>query len=295
MKTSLYVAALCVSTALSPVAFAQMGSGQMMGGQSGQQMGQQQPMMGQQQQMGGQQQMPQQSMNQGQRLTDQGIRQFFGNVQQVLQRAARTQDPALLRQYMNQYMEPEAEITTSSELYVGDRHVATTIAHSSEEVVAEALGHAASALQGRKLVSDYNIDLRVRDIEMMPGQQAARVAVVIQESGNFAGPIAARVAERMRERGGGQQHARGWGRQQQGGQQGGQQGAMSGSGQSSDDDGQQQQERSLGIGAGQGRGGGMDQQGIHFENRSTCLINVELDDGQMRIGNSFCRGLMRLG
>ncbi|MGE8942570.1 hypothetical protein ACO2I3_11710 [Leptospira interrogans] len=290
MKTSLYVAALCVSTALSPVAFAQTGSGQQQTGQSQQQMGQRS--MGQQQ--------SQQPMNQqvGQRLTEQNIRQFFGDVQQVLQRTARTQDPAALRQYLNQYLDPDAQITTSSELYLGDRHVATTIAHATEETVTDALGHAASALQGRKLVSDYNIDMRVRDIQMMPGQQSARVAVVIQESGNFGGPIANRVAERMRDRMmGSQQSGGGWGRQQQGsmGMQQQQQGSMSGTAQSSSDDSQQQQERSLGIGSGQGRGGGTDQQGMHFENRSTCLIDVGLEDGQMRIGNTFCRSMMRLG
>lgn len=286
MKTSLYVAALCVSTALSPVAFAQTGSGQ-------QQMGQRS--MGQQ----SQQQPQQQPMNQqvGQRLTEQNIRQFFGDVQQVLQRTARTQDPAALRQYLNQYLDPDAQITTSSELYLGDRHVATTIAHATEETVTDALGHAASALQGRKLVSDYNIDMRVRDIQMMPGQQSARVSVVIQESGNFGGPLANRVAERMRDRMGGQMSGGGWGRQQQGslGMQQQQQGSTSGTAQSSSDDSQQQQERSLGIGAGQGRGGGTDQQGMHFENRSTCLIDVGLEDGQMRIGNTFCRSMMRLG
>ncbi len=288
MKTSLYVAALCVSAGLSPAALAQMGSGQQQLGQSQQQMGQrsQQPM----NQPNQQQTSPQMNQQMGQRLTDQGIRQFFGNVQQVLQQTARSQDPAALRQYLSQYMDDDAQITSTSELYLGDRHIATTVAHATEDTVTEALGHAATALQGRKLVNNYNIDIRVRDIQMMPGQQSARVTAVIQESGNFGGPIASRVAERMRERFGGQQQQQSnWGSMQQ-------QTSPTSSQQSSTSDNQQpqQQERNLGIGFGQGRGGGADQQGIHFENRATCLMDVGLDDGQMRIGNTFCRGIMRL-
>ena len=291
MKTSLYVAALCVGAGLSPVAVAQMGSGQ----QSGQQQMGQRPMgqMPMSQMPMGQMPMGQQQMGQqtGQRLTDQGVRQFFSNVQQVLQQTARSQDPAALRQFLSQYMDDNAQITSTSELYLGDRHIATTVAHATEDTVTDALGHAATALQGRKLVSDYNIDIRVQDIRMMPGQQSARVAAVIQESGNFGGPIASRVAERARERFGGQQQQQsGWGRMQQGS-------ASGAPSPSSGDDTtqQQQQERSLGIGFGQGRGGGTDQQGVRFENRATCLIDVGLEDGQMRIGNTFCRGMMRLG
>ena len=305
MKTSHCIAALCVSAGLATTAYAQTGSGQSMGQQQQPQMGQQQqPQMGQRQQQFGGQQGQQQF---GGQMTEQRVRQFFGDAQRALQQATRSQDPLAFRQYLAQFMSEDANITTTSELYVGDRHVATTIAHSSEEDVQEALGHAASALQGRRMVSDYNVDIRVRDIQVMPGQQQARVTAVIQESGILGGPLARRVAERMRERIGNMMQQR-----DQMGRGGGQAMGQNDSNQSmmnqQDDDGSQDQrgmiQRGLGggsnsnMGSGSGFGsgrGGAPEQGIRFQSRSTCLLDLGVEQGQIRIGNTFCRGTMRLG
>jgi hypothetical protein len=284
VKTSHCIAALCLSAGLATTAYAQTGSGQSMGQQQQPQMGQQQ------QQLGG-------------RLTEQRVRQFFSDAQRALQQATRSQDPLAFRQYMSQFMADDANITSASELFLGDRHVATTISHSNEEAVQEALGHAASALQGRRMVSDYNVEIRVRDIQLLPGQQQARVTAVIQESGIFGGPLARRVAERVRERMGSmmQQRDQMMGRGGQGmGQDSSSQGMMS---QQDDDDSMDQRgmiQRGLGGGMGSGSGsgpgrGGAPEQGIHFQSRSTCTMDVGADQGQIRIGNTFCRGTMRLG
>jgi len=252
----------------------------------------------QQQQPSGQQQLGQQAGQMaGQHLTEQRIQNFFKQAEDVLQRTARTQDPAQLQQYLDQYLEPDATITSSTELYIGDRHVATTVAFATDETVTDALGYAATALQGRKLVSDYDIEISVRDIQMLPGQNAARVRTVIQESGIWGGPLARRVAERAgqaRERIGElreqfQQDQGQWGRTQD--RQMGQLGQRLRQGWGQMQSGQEGM--GMGMGIGPGRGGAPE--GIHFQTRANCMIDVMLDQGQIRIGNTFCRGTMRLG
>lgn len=288
MKRTAYLAIFCLGTGLTfPAAWAQQQSqqyGQQQFGQQtpGQQQFGQQP--GQQQfgqQMPGQQQFGQQPGQQQmagqQQLTERGIRNFFRQTQDVLQRTARTQDPAQLQQYVSQYLEPDATITSVTELYFRNKHVGTTISHASEETISDALGLTASALQGRKLVSDYDIEIDLGDVRIMPGQDTARVEATIEESGLMVGPVASRVAQ-ARERLGEM-------RQQMQENQG-QTGQM-GQG--------MQQGLGRGMGGGPGRGGGAAEQGIPFHNRADCTLNIVLDQGQMKIGNSFCRGVMRLG
>lgn len=287
MKRSVQLAVLCLGTGLALTATAQAQQQfdrQQMGQQT---FGQQQ--FGQPGQMAGQQQQ--------QQLTEQNIRNFFDQAEGVLQRTARTQDPEALRQYLSQTMAPEAVITTVTELYLRDRLIATTIAEATDETVTDALGHAASALQGRKLVSDYGVEINIRDIQIMPGGQSARVRTAIREQGLFGGPAARRVAERMgqaRERIGElrqqfQQDQGQWGQGQQMGQPG-QQSQQQGWGQMQGDQSQQ----GMGMGAGPGRGGAPEQ-GIPFQTQANCTHEVILDRGQIRIGNTFCRGMTRLG
>lgn len=290
MKKSVSLAVLCLSlgTALPAAAQTQQQGQQFEGQQTGQQTGQQQ--FGQQ--MPGQQQ----------RLSEQRIRNFFEQAENVLQQTARTQDPDALRQYLSQYMAPQAEIMSISELYLGDRHVATTVAQATDETVTDALGYAATALQGRKLVSDYDIEINVRDIQMMPGQNAARVRTVIQEEGMMTGPIARRVAGRIgeaRERIG--QLREQWQQQDQGQWSQSAEPQMGQLGQRLQQrwgqmqDGQSQEGMGMGMGFGPGRGGGAEQEGIHFRTRANCTHDILLEQGQMRIGNTFCRGTTRLG
>ncbi|MCL4768422.1 MAG: hypothetical protein KJZ80_19570 [Hyphomicrobiaceae bacterium] len=283
MKKTVHLAVLCLGTGLALSATAQAQQGQQLGGQ---QMGQQQ--FGQQ--MPGQ--MPGQMLGQQTQLTEQRIRNFFKQAERVLQQTARSQDPGQLQQYLDQFLAPDATITSASELYFGDTHVATTIAHISDETVIDALGHAATALQGRKLVSDYDLDIRVRNVRMMPGNQAARVTTVIQETGVLGGPAAApRVAQAPGQQLDGQQQ---WGQQGQQpsfGAMGGQPGQrQQGWGQMQN--GQFQQGTGMGFGAGRG---GAPEQGVRFQTRATCIHDVGLEQGQIRIGNTFCRGAMRLG
>ena len=291
MNKTGYLAVLCLSTGLALPATAQTQQSQQPMGQ--QQLGQQP--MGQQQ--FGQQQFGQQPTGQ-QKLTEQRIQNFFTQAEDVLQRTARSQDPTQLRQYLDQFLEPDATITSSTELYIGDRHVATTVAFATDETVTDALGYAATALQGRKLVSDYNIEISVQDIQIMPGQTSARVMTVIQEEGLFGGPIARAVAGRVgqaRERIGElreqfQQDQGQWGRAQQDSQTGqlGQR-LRQGWGQ------MQRGQEGMGGGMATGPGRGGAPEGIRFQTRANCTHDIMLDQGQIRIGNTFCRGSMRLG
>jgi len=157
-----YLAVLCLSTGLALPATAQTQQSQQPMGQ--QQLGQQP--MGQQQ--FGQQQFGQQPTGQ-QKLTEQRIQNFFTQAEDVLQRTARSQDPAQLRQYLDQFLEPDATITSSTELYIGDRHVATTVAFAMTKP-SRMRWAMPRRLQGRKLVSDYNIEISVQDFRIMLGK-----------------------------------------------------------------------------------------------------------------------------
>lgn len=272
------------------------------------------------------QQMPGQSFGQQQQqqqqLTEQQIRNFFQQTENVLQRTARTQDPAQLQQYLQQYLVPDATITSASELFVGDTHVASSVSKVTDEMAIDALGYAAAALSGRKMVSDYNINIRVTDIKMLPGQNSARVTTVIQESGVFGRPTP-RVAQAPGQQPDGSmqqqwtqgqqqgqqygqlgQGQQGWGQRGWSSTQNGQQGwtGMQTDRQSMGQQGTGQQgttqqgmnQQGMGVGAGGGQGGGPEQ-GVRFQSRATCTHLVTQDQGQIRIGDTFCRGAMRLG
>lgn len=288
VKNPVKFAVLCVGTALVVTTAAQAQQPQQLPQQPmGQQFGVQQPS----QQMPGQQmpgqQMPGQMPSQ-QQLTQQSIQNFFQQAQNVLQQTARTQDPQMLRQYLDQYVEPGASFTSISQLFLGDRHVATTVSEATDEMISDALGYAANALQGRKLVSNYEISINVRDIDMSPNQQSARVETTMQERGTLTGPIAERVASRagqMRERLGEMRQQRQGQDQQQMGQLG--QRLQQRWSEMQSDQGQ--------GGVGMGAGGGMQTQGIQFQSRANCTHEMMLDQGQLKLGNTFCRATMRLG
>lgn len=269
MKTTAKLA-LCVGAGLALATAAQAQQSQQF---NGQQMMRQQPF-GQQQQFNGQ--MGQQQFGQQQQtLSEQSIRNFFQRAEDTLRQTVQSQDLSRLQQYAKQYLSEDATIASASELYLGDNHVATTIAKVTDQTLVDALGVAGPALQGRRLVSNYDLDIRVRNVKMLPGQQVARVTTVIQEQGTFGGP-APRVAQAP-----GQQQ---WGQGQQFGQSG--QGQQSWS---------QDSRQGSGTGFGVGRGGGVQQQGIDFQSRATCTHLISLENGQIRIGDTFCRDMTRLG
>ncbi len=119
---------------------------------------------------------------------------------------------------------------------------------------------------------------------------------VIQEEGLFGGPIARAVAGRVgqaRERIGElreqfQQDQGQWGRAQQDSQMGrlasvcGRAGARC------------REARMVGRGHGDGPGRGGAPEGIRFQTRANCTT-THAGSGPDRIGNTFCRGSMRLG
>lgn len=269
-----HLAVFCLGTGLGLATAVQAQQTQQFGTQ---QMMRQQP---------GQQQLPGQVQG-DQQLTEQSIHNFFQQAESVLQQTARTQDPEALRQYLSQYLAPDAQFTSISQLYLRDRHIATTVSEATDEMVTDALGYAATALQGRKLVSDYTISIDVEDIDISPSQDTARVETSIQERGMLIGPVAQRVAqarERMGElrqqRGQGQQmgqlgqrlQEQRWGRMQSDQPQGG-----------------------MGMGTGPGRGGAPEQQGIQFQTWAECTHDLSLQRGQIKLGNTFCRSTTRIG
>jgi len=273
VKTTVHLAVFCLGTGLGLTTAVQAQQTQQ------QQMMRQQPF-GQQQQLSGQ-------MQGHQQLTEQNIHNFFEQAQSVLQQTARTQDPNTLRQYLSQYLAPDAQFTSISQLYLRDRHIATTVSEATDEMVTDALGYAATALQGRKLVSDYNITIDVRDIQMSPGQDSARVETSIQERGMLTGPVAQRVAQ-ARERIG--ELRQQWGQNQQMGQFGQRSQEQRWGRMQSD-----QSQGGMGMGAGPGRGGAAEQQGIQFQTWAECTHDLTLQQGQIKLGNTFCRSTTRLG
>ena len=282
MKNPVNFAALCLGTALVVTTTAQAQQSQQFPQQPmGQQFGAQQPS----------QQMTPGQMPSEQQITQQSIQNFFQQAQNVLQQTARTQDPQALRHYLDQYLAPDASFTSISQLYLGDRHIATTVAEATDEMVSDALGYAANALQGRKLVSNYQVNISIQDIDISPDEQSARVHTMIQERGILTGPIAERVASRVgqaRERIGEMRQQR-QGRQDQ--QQMGQLGQRL---QQRWGDMQQSDQGQSGTGMGAG-GGGMQTQGIQFQSRANCTHEMMLDQGQLKLGNTFCRTTTRLG
>ncbi len=161
MNKTGYLAVLCLSTGLALPATAQTQQSQQPMGQ--QQLGQQP--MGQQQ--FGQQQFGQQPTGQ-QKLTEQRIQNFFTQAEDVLQRTARSQDPAQLRQYLDQFLEPDGPSLRDGALYRRP-DVATTVAFAMTKP-SRMRWAMPRRLQGRKLVSDYNIEISVQDFRSCLGK-----------------------------------------------------------------------------------------------------------------------------
>src|SRR5262245_17785300 len=193
VRKSICISAFCLGAALAFPAL-----GQQQGRQQGQQM------MPQQQfpQSGAQQPSPQQQPQfgpgfQGQQtgLSVDRIRNFFSELAQTLEQSAQNRNPSQLTQYLRSHMAEDAVITVSNELYLGNTLVAQTMAQVPEDTLADALGTASPAIHGRKLVQDYNVDFRIRDIKQIPGTNTARVFAEVTESGRFPiGDAAARLA-----------------------------------------------------------------------------------------------------
>ena len=314
MRSSPYLWSLCLGAVVAAPAFAQAQSDRQQMTPQGQQPFAQQGRSGTGQAGPGQTGFGQAQMGQMQGLSEDRIRTFFQNVAQGLEQAVRSRNYGQVSQFIRNNISDDAVITTSNELYLGNRLVAQTFAEVPEEGLEDVLGSASPAIHGRRMVQDYNMDIRVRDIRPSPNQQSARVTTLITESGRIVpGERIAQAIAQLRGRLG--QMA---GAQQQQGQQGQQgdgqgrisalqnriaalqeqlsamQGQSSGQGQQSgasgqqaaqQGDGSQSRWRQLGIGG---------PEGLDFQAQATCVFDVTNDDGTIKITGAFCRGATRL-
>jgi hypothetical protein len=217
-------------------------------------------------------------------MNEEKIRAFFNDLAQTLEQSARGQNPSSLPEYLRNHMQDDAVITVANELYLGNTLVAQTMAQIPEDTLSDALGMASPAIHGRRLVQDYNVDFRIRDIRLVPGTNTARVFASVNESGRFmVGDAASRLAgirQRFAEMGaGGRQTG-----QMQGGIQGQMSGQTSGQGM-----GQQGQVQGWSKQLPQGF-----PESLRFQANSNCIFDVVQEGNQIKIGNTFCRGESRL-
>ena len=274
-------------------------------------------------QQGGQSQQSQ--GQQSQRLSEDQVRNFLNHTAQVLRQAATNRNPEQAAQFLENNMIEDAVVTTVSQLWLGDNLIAQSFTQVPEETLTDALGMAAPAVHGRRIVQDYNVDMSIRDIKIAPNQQSARVVAVINESGRLMAGELASMAMRMHQRmaGSGMQGPM-WGSQGQmpmmqgqGGQFGqqGQEGQQSGQfaqqgpqGQSGQfaQQGQQGQTGQFGQ---QGQSGRFAQQGqgrrwrqlgigqpewLRFQGQTTCVMQVTAEEGGIKFGDALCRAVNRL-
>jgi hypothetical protein len=211
-------------------------------------------------------------------------------------------------------MAEDAVITVANELYLGNTLVAQTMAQVPENTLADALGTASPAIHGRRLVQDYNIDFRIRDIKQVPGTNTARVFASVAESGRFMiGDAAARLAgirQRFSEMGMGGGGQMGMGGGPMSPMQGGTQGQMPGQmgqqtqgqmmpGQSQSMPSGQMSGQGQVQGPGQAQGSGRQlppgiPESLRFQANSNCIFDVLQEGNDIKIGNTFCRGESRL-
>jgi len=314
------VSALCLGAALAVPAYAQQPGGQ-------QQSGQQQPLQYGQpgQQQSGQQAPPQQFGQQGpqqfgqgmpqapqqrqygpgyqaqqQGLSEERIRQFFNQLAQTIEQAAREHNPAMLSQFLRNHMADDAVITVANELYLGNTMVAQTMAQLPEDTLTDALGTAAPGMHGRRLVQDYNIDFKIRDVRPVPGANMARVFATVSESGRFmvaeAANRVAGIRQRFAEMGTGGSNP------QMNQMQSGMSGQTYGQNPSQQAQAQQmQQGQAQQQTPYQGQVQGWSRQlpsgapeSLRFVANANCIFDVVQEGNDIKIGNTFCRGETRL-
>lgn len=236
-----------------------------------------------------------QQMGSQDQMTQQEVNTFLRQTGQVLKQAAMNRNPQQVAQYLRQNMAEDASITTVSELYLGNRLIGQTFAHVPEQEISDTLGLGAPVLHGRRLLQDYNVDMNVQNIELSSNQERAKAIVSITESGTLnLGELAGQAMARMQQHmgtlrggmGGGQQ-GQAWAQDQQ--QQGSpMQGRFAGQfGQQGQFQGQGPRWRQFGI-------GGLPDS-LRFQGQTECTLELSKENGQMKLGNTFCRAVNQLG
>jgi hypothetical protein len=235
---------------------------------------------------------PQQMGSQDQ-MTQQEVNTFLRQTGQVLKQAAMNRNPQQVAQYLRQNMAEDASITTVSELYLGNRLIGQTFAHIPEYEISDTLGLGAPVLHGRRLLQDYNVDMNVQNIELSSNQERAKAIVNVTESGTLnLGELAGQAMARMQQHmgtlrggmGGGQQ-GQAWGQDQQGSPM---QGRLAGQfGQQGQFQGQGPRWRQFGI-------GGLPES-LRFQGQTECTLELSKENGQIKLGNTFCRAINQLG
>jgi hypothetical protein len=205
--------------------------------------------------------------------SEQQVRGFFQQVEQIANTSARTGNRMQAFNFIRAHLEPDAEFWSTSELYVGGRHVASTLVNVNEDTLSSMLGFAASAMHGRDNVRNYNISINVRTLE--PTRRGTvRVTTTMNETGQILsaaqGPLAqyqgqGQFASQQAFAGQGQGFGQGGGAGGPVGSQGGP--AFSGS---------QQPPGASGV--------------VNFNTQAICTHELSLgSQGQVEIGNSRCR------
>jgi hypothetical protein len=213
--------------------------------------------------------------------SEQQVRSFFQQVEQTVNAAARSGNRAQAFNFIRAHLAQDAEFWSTAELYIGGRHVASTLVNVNDDTLSSMLGYAASAMHGRDNVQNYQLSINIRHME--PTRRGTvRVSTTMSESGQLmhGGTASGPMAQYQGSGHMGSQAQQDWQRQAYSGQgqgygQGGGGGGYAGT-------------SSPTFTAGQQSFGGSAV--INFNTQATCTHELSLgNQGQVEIGNSRCR------
>ncbi len=207
-------------------------------------------------------------------LDQRQVRSFYDQMEQTIQQAFRNDNPRQATQFMRRHLSEDATFVNTNSLSINGKQVATTVVTLDDDTLSNLLGFAANAMQGgRRNIQNYRIEIDVRDVQPIKGENAVRVNTVMRESGqirtsqeNVSGMSGQRTNPQQ------SQFTDQQGRQRQSSEQMG------------DRDRQEQSSQTGNV----ARGLGADP--TQFQVTAQCEQILRLDtNGQIKIGNTLCR------
>lgn len=128
------------------------------------------------------------SMSQGRMALSQSqVRGFYDQMEQTLRQAVRNREPRQAAQFMRRHLSENATFVSSNSVSLDGRQIATSVVTLDDDALSDILGFASNAMQsgGRRNISNYRLEIDVRDIQPVRGENAVRVRAVLREQGQL--------------------------------------------------------------------------------------------------------------